>query len=215
VRRALLFDLDGTIVETNHLHYLTWRDALAPRGVALDEAGFRTHISGRLNPDIVRDLLPDLPLGAALAVADEKEAAFRALASSLAPLPGLVALLGRARAAGAALAVVTNAPAPNAEAVLEVLGLRASFEHLVLAERVGRGKPEPDAYLEALRLTGVAAREALAFEDSPAGVVAAVAAGIEVVGLATGHDPAGLEAAGAGLIVEDFTDPRVLEAAGL
>ena len=100
--------------------------------------------------------------------------------------------------------MVTNAPKENARHVLEALGLRPPL--LVLAEEVGRGKPDPLPYQLALRRLGVAPEEALAFEDSPSGVRSAVGAGIPTYGLLTGHEAEALIREGASGVIRNFTE---------
>ena len=195
--RALLFDLDGTLVDTDPLHHRTWQEVLAPFGLAVDDELYRSKFSGRLNPDIVEELLPQLDRPANLALCERKEARFRELTPRLDPLPGVVDVLEAARARRIACAVVTNAPRLNADHMLGALGLADRWDTVVVAEEVGPGKPDPTPYREGLRRLGIAAHEAIAFEDSASGVRAAAGAGIYCVGLMTTHDEAALRAAGA------------------
>jgi HAD superfamily hydrolase (TIGR01509 family) len=104
-------------------------------------------------------------------------------------------------------ALVTNAPHENARHVTQALGL--SFDAVVLAEELAAGKPDPLPYRVALERLDLGPQEALAFEDSPSGVKAAVGAGIPTIGLTTGHPPEALEAAGAFLLIRDFSDPQL------
>src|SRR4249919_1373376 len=121
--RALLFDLDGTLCDTDPLHHHTWRELLAPHGIVVDDDLYRRKLSGRLNPDIVAELLPRLDRAANLDLCERKEALFREMTPHLDPLPGVVALIASARAAGIGVALVTNAPRINADHMLKALGL--------------------------------------------------------------------------------------------
>jgi HAD superfamily hydrolase (TIGR01509 family) len=199
--RALLFDLDGTLADTDPLHLLAWREVLRPFGLPLDPPFYRERISGRLNPEIVRDLL-GLEREEAQGLIEAKEARFRELAQGLKPTPGLRELLGLAQGKGLLWGVVTNAPKENAHHALKALGLDPPL--LVLAEEVGRGKPDPLPYQVALKRLGVAPEEALAFEDSPSGVKSAVGAGLPTYALLTGHPQEALLAAGARGVLRDF-----------
>ncbi len=201
--RALLFDLDGTLADTDPLHLLAWREALKPYGLEVDREFYGRRISGRLNPEIVRDLL-GLEGEEARRLIEAKEARFRELAQKLRPTPGLFTLLERAKGKGLTWGVVTNAPKENAHHVLKALGLEPPL--LVLAEEVGRGKPDPLPYRVALERLGVAPEEALAFEDSPSGVGSAVGAGIPTYGLLTGHKAEALLQAGAAGTLRDFRE---------
>ncbi|MDP9410576.1 MAG: HAD family phosphatase, partial [Actinomycetota bacterium] len=111
--RALLFDLDGTLAETDSLHLPTWVDALAPYGVEVDEEFYKERISGRSTPEIVRDLLPNLTDEEGASIGDAKEASFRERAVELEPLPGLVNFVEEGKSQGFKIALVTNAPKEN------------------------------------------------------------------------------------------------------
>jgi HAD superfamily hydrolase (TIGR01509 family) len=207
--RALLFDLDGTLVDTDPLHLVAWQDVLRPHGFEIDAEAYRQRISGRLNPAIVRDYLPDLDEAQARAFAARKEAMFRDAATDLRALPGLQRLLERARAAEMKLALVTNAPLENMQHLLAVLQLHDAFDVEVLADEIGVGKPDPAPYLHALQRLAIAPEAGLAFEDSVSGVRSARRAGLRVVGLTTTQAAATLAHAGADPIVADFEDAEL------
>ena len=208
--RALLFDLDGTLAETDSLHLPTWVDTLAPYGVQVDEELYRDRISGRNTAEIVRELLPDLADEEGRSIGDAKEASFRERASGLEPLPGLIDFIERGKERGMRIALVTNAPQENVKAILLALELGDSFDTIVLADEVEAVKPDPAPYRAALKETAVPAEEALAFEDSVSGISSSVAAGIPTVGIASSQDPERLLRAGAFTTAEDFTDPQLL-----
>lgn len=207
--RALLFDLDGTLADTDSLHLPTWVDVLEPYGVRVDEEFYRESISGRNTSEIVHDLLPELSEEEKRSVGDTKEARFRERATELVPLPGLVDFIGRGRERGMRVALVTNAPEENVEAIMLALGLRDLFDVLVLADEVEAVKPDPAPYTAALKKLGVPAEEALAFEDSVSGIFSSVAAAIPTVGITSTQVPDKLRNAGAFMTVEDFTDPQL------
>lgn len=208
--RALLFDLDGTLVDSDPIHLGAWQEMLRPYGIAVDEAEYRRRISGRINPAIVADYLPQLSVDEARAFAARKEAMFREGASHLEPVPGLRELIERARSRGTRLALVTNAPVENVDHMLRVLRLDGMFEVVVLADRLARGKPDPLPYATALERLELAARDGFAFEDSLSGVRSARAAGLRVAGITTTQPAAVLVEAGADPIVADFTDATLL-----
>ena len=207
--RALLFDLDGTLAETDSLHLPTWVDALEPYGVEVDEEFYKERISGRSTGEIVRDLLPDLSDEEGRSIGDAKEASFRERSAELEPLPGLVDFIKQGRERGMKFALVTNAPEENVEAILPALKLRDFFDAVVLADNVEAVKPDPAPYRAALKKTGVSPEEALAFEDSVSGIASSVAAGIPTVGIASTQDPEKLSGAGAFMTAKDFADPEL------
>ena len=203
---AIFFDLDGTLTNTDTLHFHTWQTALQELNMAIDRAFYDSRISGRLNEQIVQDILPQLPLKEGLEVAEAKEAQFREKATQLEPLPGLLKLLKWIEKQELKQAVVTNAPRSNAEFMLNALQLNTVFPIVILAEEADSGKPHPAPYLLALHKLGVPAQEVIAFEDSPSGVASAVSAGIQTFGIASTHDPKDLLEAGAKKVFFDFTD---------
>src|SRR5215212_8774968 len=140
--RALLFDLDGTLAETDSLHLPTWVDVLRPYGIEVDEEFYKARISGRSNSKIVEDLLPDLSAEAGRDLAEAKEASFRERAGELEPLPGLLDFMEEAKDRGFSLALVTNAPEENVEAILLALDLGVFFDEVVLSDEVGPVKPD-------------------------------------------------------------------------
>ncbi|MCA1687287.1 MAG: HAD family phosphatase, partial [Actinobacteria bacterium] len=195
--RALLFDLDGTLAETDSLHLPTWVDVLRPYGIEVDEEFYRERISGRSNSKIVEDLLPHLPAEEGQKLAGAKEASFRERAVELEPLPGLLDFMEEGKSRGLSLALVTNAPEDNVEAILLALELGEFFDEVVLSDEVGPVKPDPAPYRAALDKLGVRPEEALAFEDSTSGIASSVAAGIPTVGIASTQVPEKLLEAGA------------------
>lgn len=209
-RDTLLFDLDGTLTDTDALHYEAYRILLAPLGKAVSHETYKAWIMGAANQAIMAWLFLDEPIARHRALADEKERLFRTLATSMRPLSGLIDLLAWAEARKIKTAVVTNAPRFNAEMMLRAIGLAERFPVLVISEEVARGKPDPLPYLTALDRLGATADAALAFEDSRSGVQAATAAGIETVGMTTGLDAATLRGVGASGTIADFTDPWLL-----
>jgi HAD superfamily hydrolase (TIGR01509 family) len=208
---AILFDLDGTLVNTDPLHYQVWKSVLNDYGLEIDQAFYDNRISGRLNPLIIKDILPHLSEQENLQLADYKEAKFREFASELTRLAGLDRVLSWTEKCGLGRALVTNAPRKNVEFMLSVLGLKETFSPVVLAENVAAPKPDPAPYQMALNLLNITADRALAFEDSPSGIRSAVSAGIITIGVASTHEPSALLAAGALTVVSDFTDASLWE----
>ena len=202
--RALLFDLDGTLTESDPFHGAAYQQVLAARGVVIDRATYLERMSGRPNPDIVAEFVPGLGPDAAQALIDEKEARYRQLAGGLTPVAGLIELLAWARERSLKLGLVTNASRENVAFTLGALGLEGAFEVEVHPELVANPKPDPEPYRYALASLDVAPDEALAFEDSASGVQAAVAAGLRTVGLTTAQPAASLRVHGTVAEIPDF-----------
>jgi len=211
LKTALLFDLDGTLVDTDALHLSAFQRVFAGHGVALTKAQYVGGIMGYSNPLIGEAFLPHLTAGEREATLAAKEAAYREMVGALAPLAGVLALLDFAQSEGIPCAVVTNAPRANADLVLKNLGLHDRLPVRIIGAELARAKPDPLPYLTGLERTGADAAHSVAFEDSLSGLRAALGAGLAVVGLTTTLDEARLLSAGATIAVADFTDPRIVE----
>lgn len=205
---GLLFDMDGTLSDTDAVHRQAMVDTFAARGVKLSDGDFHRHVSGQANETIFARFLPALSGEERRRLADEKEALYRRRTPRMTPMPGLLRLIDWAKARGVACALVTNGPRLNVEHTLKVLGLTDSFDTLVLGEDLPRAKPDPLPYLEALERLGVAADRAVAFEDSAPGVIAGLAAGIFTVEVTGPSRNVGL-GLGADLTVPDFNAPAL------
>lgn len=213
--KALLFDLDGTLANTDPIHLQVWQALLRPYGYDVDQAFYQQHISGRLNADILIDLLPQLNPSEMATFSGDKERQFRQLAlDQLTPMVGLTALLDWLDREGLATAVVTNAPRDNAEFMLKTLNLTQRFQTVVIADELPQAKPHPRPYLEALRRLNLSSEQAIAFEDSATGVRSAVAAGLYTIGVASTHDTYTLKQAGAKDVIAHFQD-AALQGLGL
>ena len=207
---TLLFDLDGTLTETDHLHFEAFRTTFLRQGVDVDWETYKARVIGRANQAIAADFLPHVDVDRHAGIMDAKEAAYRDMIDTLAPAPGLIDLLDWADAAGVPCGVVTNAPRANAELVLDALGLAARFKVLVIGPELSDAKPHPLPYLKGLEALGGDAARSVGFEDSPSGATAAAAAGLAVVGLLTSVTAADLVGVGAGIVAQNFADPAVI-----
>ncbi|MDV3348576.1 HAD family hydrolase [Leptolyngbyaceae cyanobacterium CCMR0082] len=213
--KAVLFDLDGTLANTDPIHFQVWQTLLASHDMVVDQEFYDRFISGRLNPDIVQDLLPQLSVEAGVAFIADKEAQFREMAANqLQRMPGLTDFLHSIEQKGYAIALVTNAPRPNAEFMLKTLALNGVFDPIVIADDLPKGKPDPLPYQTALEQLRLLPDEAIVFEDSPTGVQAATAAGIPTIGVTSTHSDTILCQLGAQCTIADFTDSRLLAYVG-
>ena len=209
--KALLFDIDGTLTDTDALHLEAFNEVLGRYGHAFDHARFTKELQGFSNASIGERFLPGEPVERQAAIIGEKEKTFRKLvAGRIRPLPGLMALLARADRANIPMVAVTNAPRPNAEMLLSGLGIADRFRVLVIGDELAEGKPHPMPYLEGLRAVGATAAASLAFEDSRSGVRSAPAAGIATIGIRTSLSHADMVAAGAVMTAKAFDDPELL-----
>lgn len=204
---AILFDLDGTIANTDPFHLQAWQQMLNEYQMQVDEVFYKKHISGKRNQRIVEEILPNLSLAEGENLSNTKETIFRQLAASqVKPLPGFTEVLKWTESKGLARSLVTNAPRANVDFMLDLLNLTETFSPIILGEEAPAPKPHPDPYLIALEKLGLSPEEAIVFEDSLTGIRSSVAAGIKTIGIASTHDPDSLAKAGATMVVSDFTD---------
>jgi beta-phosphoglucomutase-like phosphatase (HAD superfamily) len=179
VLEALLFDLDGTLVDTREANRLAYTEAMAAHGHELTREAFDA-TWGRDARDFLPDLVPGISPQEVDAIRAAKAAAYGAHlpgARVNAPLVGWL----RTVAPTHATALVTTAKTLNGRQVLAAHDLEGLFDVAVYGDDVERGKPDPEAYTAALERLGVAPEAALAFEDSATGVAAATAAGVRVL----------------------------------
>jgi len=208
-RRAVIFDMDGVLVLSAPAHWAAWVEVASQRGLPLSRAQFLSW-NGLTNQDICARLWGGAATPAFVAqVAAQKESSFRARIAGAVPLaPGCRELLGELRGRGALLAVGTSAPRENVDLVLDGGGIRASFDAVVHADLVARGKPAPDIFLRAAELLGVPPSRCTVIEDAPMGVRAARAAGMAVVGVMTNHGAEELLDEGARAVLPALRDVR-------
>ena len=207
---AVLWDLDGTLVDSAEYHWLSWCEALTAAGHRFDR-DYLVATFGQRNDRILRDLLgPDAPDAEIERISDEKEARFRTRVRKrgLDLLPGAELWLKRLRASGWRQALATSAPRANVETMLEVLSLAEYFGAVVAAEDVQRGKPDPQVFLLAAERLGVAPYRCVVVEDAAAGVEGARNAGMRSVGVGARHAALGASLASPSLdeLAEDTFD---------
>jgi len=204
---GLLLDLDGTLINTDALHFQVFKALFADHGQEIDLPWYLANVHGHLNAEIFARHMPG---GDAQAMSDLKEARFRDLLGDTAPpMPGAQDLIAQAQRDGWGLAVVTNAPRYNAEAMLAATGLRDAFDTVVIGEECARAKPDPAPYRAAMQALRLTPNLCIAFEDSPSGLRAARSSGALTVGVRSSLDDRALRNAGAHASIEDFNDPTL------
>jgi beta-phosphoglucomutase len=203
---AILFDMDGVIVDSNPVHRDAWRIYNRRFGIETDEA-MQQRMYGKRNDDIVRDFFgPQVTAAEVRAHGAAKERLYREMMADRihqALVPGVVEFLDRHR--GTPKALATNAEPANVDFVLDAAGLRAHFDVIVDGDQVKLPKPHPQIFLRAAELLRVAAGDCIVFEDSLAGIEAARRAGMRPVGVRTTH----AVLPDADLTIDDFRSPEL------
>jgi beta-phosphoglucomutase len=209
--RAILWDLDGVIVNSMEYHYEAYREVLAPRGKDLSRDEYLQNLIGLRNYVILRRVLGQLSDSEVKDLAEQKEEAFRRrVRGNVKALAGADRLVRRAKEAGLKQAIVSSTPCANIEVMLKSLGLWELFEEIVGEEDATRGKPDPEGFLIAAERLEVPAEQCVVIEDAPEGIAAGKAAGMSCIGVATTRPPERLSQAD--LVVETLEDVRVWEA---
>eukprot|EP00184_Porphyridium_aerugineum_P004611 CAMPEP_0184696516 /NCGR_PEP_ID=MMETSP0313-20130426/3776_1 /TAXON_ID=2792 /ORGANISM="Porphyridium aerugineum, Strain SAG 1380-2" /LENGTH=276 /DNA_ID=CAMNT_0027155147 /DNA_START=146 /DNA_END=976 /DNA_ORIENTATION=+ len=218
--KALLLDVDGTLCETDSVHYTVYRDMLASLGFFEDSkpisrAFFDKHISGGANELILTNLFPQWTQQQRNAFAEEKEIRWRqAVKGSLRPIQGLISFTEYAQTKNLKRCAVTNAPKLNVDCILSEIELIQWFttENICLAENCPRAKPFPDPYLIGAAKLQVNPQECLAVEDSVSGLKAAVEAKVStVIGITTSASEQTLRNAGAHFVINNWQDELVYQ----
>jgi beta-phosphoglucomutase family hydrolase len=188
-KRAVIWDLDGTLIDSSHLHWEAWQKVMESENISLTYEQYVADF-GKRNDEILRGRLgADLSDEFIARVSLAKEEVYRDLIRTrgLELLPGARYWLERLKAEGLLQSLATSAPRGNIDAVFAALGIGQYFDAVISSEEVRAGKPEPDVFLAAAAKMGVAPRDCVVIEDAPAGIEAARRAGMKSVGVLTTH----------------------------
>ncbi|HET9179510.1 MAG TPA: HAD family phosphatase [Terriglobia bacterium] len=184
---AVIFDMDGVLVNSNPYHLAKWIDFLNHHQISYKEEELPELILGKRNDTAFRHFLgPDLPPQESKRLSEEIEETFRRVFKPHArPLPGLDKLIKECHTAGIPMAVASSAVRTNIEFVVDALGYRPYFRTMVSGDEVTHAKPDPEIYLKAARDLGINPTDAVAFEDSYVGIGAVKSAGMKCVAIAS------------------------------
>jgi HAD superfamily hydrolase (TIGR01509 family) len=186
--KAVLFDMDGVIVDSEPLHVATFQAVLKRYGHDLTDDQYKQHFAGKTDEagfkqyfDYINETV-ELPV-----IMDEKARAYMELAADqMVPYPGVVDCI-RELARHAPLALVTGSLRAEAEITLRTFGIADCFQIVIAAEDIERSKPDPGGYLKAAAALRVKPADCVIIEDAPSGVAAAKAAGIRCVAVTNTH----------------------------
>jgi HAD superfamily hydrolase (TIGR01509 family) len=186
---AVLWDMDGTLVDSGALHRRAWRLFLSQQGQPVSDEILEQGV-GRPNEQVLPTYWGhELSEDELRRLSDEKEQCYRDLvrAEGLASPPGVMAWLARFQEAGLRQALATSGCRANADLIADLTGTRPYFAVIVASEDVARGKPHPDVFLHTARLLDAPPARCLVIEDSTHGIAAARAAGMRCLAIATTH----------------------------
>ncbi|UJR16231.1 hypothetical protein I4U23_003141 [Adineta vaga] len=211
---GILFDLDGTLADSDSIHFQAWQKILADINThqqEIDREFYDKNISGRFNDDITRALLPDVSDDKRKDVGEKKDLLFYQLAQeNLQPTKGLETIIAYIQENRSKLKIglATNATRKVTEFELNLLkiDIKTFFDAVVIAEEFGIGKPNPEMYLELTQRLNINKNACVVFEDSIAGVRAAVTAQIKCIGILTSAKKETLEEYGTWRTVKNFEE---------
>lgn len=203
---AVIFDMDGVLVNSNPTHTIALRKFCEMHGHHLTDDELKTRIYGRANKDWLPDIFGDQMTRAEYKkLAAEKEALFRKLFEPIIqPLNGLLPFLESLKINKIIMAVASSAPPENVEFTLDKTVTKRYFDIVLSEADIETGKPDPAIYLKTASLLNIPPEKCIVFEDSMAGVEAARKAGCMVIGVTTTHSRD--EFIGADLVINDFED---------
>ncbi|HEY0874561.1 MAG TPA: HAD family phosphatase [Vicinamibacterales bacterium] len=183
--RAVLWDLDGTLVDSGDYHWRAWRDTMRAEGLEISYQQFLDSFGQKNDRILTHWLGADVTPETIARVGDAKEARYRQFASAegLTPLPGAAMWVERLHGAGWLQAIASSAPAENVRVMLDALHLDRYFDAIVTAEDVTVGKPDPQVFLAAAARLDVPPAASVVVEDAAAGVEAARRAGMKCIGV--------------------------------
>jgi beta-phosphoglucomutase family hydrolase len=183
--RAVLWDMDGTLVDSAAFHWQAWRDTMAREGHPITREQFLASF-GQRNDSILRDWLGSTTTSETIErIGDAKETIYRqhVREQGIQPLAGVSEWLHRLHEQGWKQAIASAAPRKNVETILEALHSADCFEAIVSAEDVHRGKPDPEVFLVAAQKLGVPPTHCIVVEDALHGIEAARAAKMKSIGI--------------------------------
>jgi len=206
--KAVIFDLDGTMIDNNKFHRDAWIDYLKKRGRHVSEAEYNREFNGRTNKDVIEYLFEKkMTDEEALPYVLEKETIYRRIYQPhIRPVPGLLDLLADFHDLNIPLAIATSGIQVNIDFMFQHLPVEKYFTAVINSSHIKKGKPDPEIFIKASEALRVTPSECLVFEDAVVGIDAAHAAGMKVIAISTTHSPHELQHAE--LVISNYSELR-------
>jgi HAD superfamily hydrolase (TIGR01509 family) len=215
MKRAVLWDMDGTLVDSAEYHWQAWRETMSREGFPITHAQFLATF-GQRNDSILRQWLGEKATSELIQrIGDAKESRYRehVREHGISPLPGALEWVTLLHRQSWGQAIASAAPRANVETILDVLHASGCFEAIVSAEDVHCGKPDPEVFLIAATKLGAAPKHCIVVEDAEHGIEAARAAGMKSIGISQNgtHLPADIVVRSLDLLDENAFDNLLQE----
>ena len=206
---AVLFDMDGVIVDNIPYHLKALKEFCRKHIGELTDEDFKRNISGKTNKDVFHYIFKkELTMDEIKRYEDEKESLYRELYKEyIEPQKGLIKFLKLLKDDGVKAAVATSGPKVNLDFVLGNINIVEYFDAIVYGDLVAKGKPDPEIYLTAANAVGVEPKNCIVIEDALNGIVAGQNAGMKVIGMTTVHTKEELKHTD--FVVDNFEDLTV------
>jgi HAD superfamily hydrolase (TIGR01509 family) len=188
-QRAVLFDMDGVVIDNLPYHVDAWLLYCERHGIPLTREIFYKDLNGLNSKDTFEWLLKrEISKEEIIEMEEEKEEIYRGFYRPfLSPAPGLIDFLALLKSNGIKTALGTSAGPGNIDFILDGLGIRAEFDAVIGGAEVTKGKPDPEIYVRAAGLVHASPEDCWVIEDSLQGIEAGLSAGMKVVGMTTSH----------------------------
>ncbi len=209
--RAVIFDMDGVIVDSHPAHRVAWRHFLHDLGREVSDQDLDFILDGRKRRDILRHFLGELSETELLEHGKRKDEFFQRSGLQVQPIPGIGEFVRRLKKSKILTAVATSASLDRTQSTLTGLHLRGCFNAIITSNDIAEGKPDPAIYRLACKRLNTLPEQAIAIEDAVSGIRAARGAGLRCLGIAKGDLAGQLKSAGAIDVIESFSGFSVRE----
>lgn len=212
---AVIFDLDGTLIDNNPYHIEAWKIFFTKIGREFSMDDYKNNMNGRVNREIYNYIFgKELSPEEIQKLTDEKEAMYREFyAPYIQPIPGLLPFLQQIKEEAVPMAIATSGLPVNIAFMFEHITIKDYFNDVIDATLISNSKPHPEIFLKAAAAVNAEPANCIAFEDSVAGVKSAKSAGMKVIALTTTHKPEDLQLADK--IIKDYTEINFADIAQL